>query len=158
MDKKKLIIIVVVAIVGALGAYKMVLAKPAEEGPKPKVAGEVYVMPKEFLVNLQDGRFAKVNVAMELDHEYSSHVAAAEYASAHGGGDHGKAKPPEGFGLLPQEPVVRDIITDSLSEATAKQIQGKESREKLKKSIAKKINKKTDVKVHHVLFTDVAVQ
>lgn len=157
MDKKKLIIIVVIAVVGALAGYKMVLAKP-KEAPKPKVAGEVYVLPREFLVNLSDGRFAKLNVAMEFDHEYSSAKAAKEYAAAHGGGDHGKAKPPEGFGLLPQEPVVRDIITDSLSEATAKQLQGKESREKLKKSIAKRINKKTDVKVHHVLFTDVAVQ
>lgn len=158
MDKKKLIIIVVVAIVGALAGYKMVLAKPKEEGPKPKVAGEVYVLPKEFLVNLSDGRFARLNVAMELDHHYSSHVAAEEYAAAHGGGGHGAAKPPEGFGLLPQEPVVRDIITDELSATTAKAIQGKESREKLKKTIAKKINKKTDVKVHHILFTDVAVQ
>lgn len=158
MDKKKLIIIVVVAIVGALAGYKMVLAKPKEEGPKPKVAGEVYVLPKEFLVNLSDGRFARLNVAMELDHHYSSHVAAEEYAAAHGGGGHGAAKPPEGFGLLPQEPVVRDIITDELSATTSKAIQGKESREKLKKAIAKKINKKTDVKVHHILFTDVAVQ
>ena len=158
MDKKKLIIIVVVAIVGALGGYKMVLAKPAEEGPKPKVAGEVYVLPKEFLVNLSDGRFARLNVAMELDHHYSSHVAVEEYAKAHGGGGHGAPAAPEGFGLLPQEPVVRDIITDALSESTAKQIQRSESREKLKKSIAKQINKKTDVKVKHVLFTDVAVQ
>lgn len=157
MDKKKLIIIVVVAIVAALAGYKMVLAKPKEE-PKQKVEGEVYVLPREFLVNLSDGRFAKLNVALEFDHDYSSYKAAEEYAAAHGGGSHGKAKPPEGFGTLPQEPVVRDIITDSLSASTAKQVQGKESREKLKKSIAKKINKKTDVKVHHVLFTDVAVQ
>jgi flagellar FliL protein len=157
MDKKKLIIIVVIAVVGALAGYKMVLAKPKEE-PKPKVAGEVYVLPREFLVNLADGRFAKLNVALEFDHEYSSYKAAADYAAAHGGGSHGKAKPPEGFGALPQEPVVRDIVSDALSESTAKEIQRKKSREKLKKSIAKKINKETDVKVHHVLFTDVAVQ
>ncbi len=158
MDKKKLIIIVVVAIVGALGGYKMVLAKPAEEGPKPKVAGEVYILPKEFLVNLSDGRFARLNVAMELDHHYTSAGAVEEYAKAHGGGGHGAVEVPEGFGVLPQEAVVRDIITDELTEATAKQIQRSESREKLKKSIAKQINKKTDVKVHHILFTDVAVQ
>lgn len=159
MDKKKLIIIAVVAIVGALGGYKMVLAKPKEEGPKPKVAGEVYVLPKEFLVNLSDGRFARLNVAMEFGHGYTSALAVEEYAKAHGGGGkHGAAEPVEGFGALPQEAVVRDIITDALTDATAKQIQGAESREKLKKSIAKKINKNTDVKVHHVLFTDVAVQ
>lgn len=157
MDKKKLIIIVVVALVAALLGYKMVLAKPKEE-PKPKVAGEVYVLPKEFLVNLSDGRFARLNVAMEFDHDYSSAAAAEEAAKAHGGGGHAAVKVPEGFGALPQEAVVRDIITDELTDSTSKQLQGRESREKLKKRIAKRINKTTDVKVHHVLFTDVAVQ
>ncbi|MBJ7332467.1 MAG: flagellar basal body-associated FliL family protein [Solirubrobacteraceae bacterium] len=157
MDKKKLIIIVVVAVVAALAGYKMVLAKP-KDVPEPKVAGEVYVLPKEFLVNLSDGRFARLNVALELDHGYSSAVAVEEAAKAHGGGGHGAVKAPEGFGILPQEAVLRDIITDELTDATAKQIQRRESREKLKKAIAKKVNKSTDVKVHHVLFTDVAVQ
>lgn len=153
---KKIIIIAVVAIVGALAGYKMVLAKPAEEPPKPKVAGEVYIVPKEFLVNLSDGRFARLNVALELKSEYTSYKAAAEAAAASGSKKAGK--PPEGFGVLPQEPVVRDIITDKLTEATAGQLQRSASREKLKKSITKTINKDTDVKVHAVLFTDVAVQ
>lgn len=152
---KKIIIIVVVAIVGALAGYKMVLAKPADE-PKPKVAGEVYIIPKEFLVNLSDGRFARLNVALELGKKYSSAKAAKEAAAA--SGEKKAPKPPEGFGVLPQEPVVRDIVTDALSDSTAKQLQRSASREKLKKSIAKQINKKTDVKVKHVLFTDVAVQ
>ena len=56
--KKKLIIAVVVALVAAGGAYKTVLAKPKEKAPEPKVHGTVYVLPKEFLVNLADGRFA----------------------------------------------------------------------------------------------------
>ena len=67
MTKKKLIIIVVVALVAAGGAYKFVLAKPKEKAPKPKVHGTVYMLPKEFLVNLADGRFAKLQVALVLD-------------------------------------------------------------------------------------------
>ena len=58
---KKLIIIVVVALVAAGGAYKTVLAKPKEPAPKPKVHGVVYVLPKEFLVNLADERYASAS-------------------------------------------------------------------------------------------------
>jgi len=63
---KKKLIIVVVALVAAGGAYKTVLAKPAEKEKKPKVEGQVYVMPKEFLVNLSGGRFAKFSVALVM--------------------------------------------------------------------------------------------
>ena len=65
MNKKKLIIIVVAALVLAGGAYKTVLAKPKEKAPEPKVHGTIYVLPKEFLVNLADGRSAKLQVALE---------------------------------------------------------------------------------------------
>ena len=65
---KKIIIIVVAALVIAGGAYKTVLAKPKEKAPEPKVHGTVYVMPKEFLVNLADGRYAKLSVALVLEH------------------------------------------------------------------------------------------
>ena len=104
MNKKKLIIIVVVALVGAGGAYKTVLAKPKEKAPKPKVAGEIYVLPKEFLVNLADDRFAKLQVALVVEH---LPVAA---------GGHGAPTPPEGYGAEPQEAVIRDIITNELTD------------------------------------------
>ena len=54
--KKKLIILLSIALVAGVGIYKTVLAKPEPEAPKPKVEGNVYVLPKEFLVNLADGR------------------------------------------------------------------------------------------------------
>ena len=44
------------------GVYKFVLAKPAAEA-KPKVAGEVYVLPKDFLINLTNGKFANIGIA-----------------------------------------------------------------------------------------------
>ena len=58
---KKMIIIVVVALVAA---RRRLQDRAGEAGrkaaPKPKVTGAVYVMPKEFLVNLADGRYAKL--------------------------------------------------------------------------------------------------
>lgn len=63
--KKKLPIIAVVALVLAGGVYKFALATPTPK-PKYKVEGEVYVIPKEFLVNLNDGRFARLNVGLEF--------------------------------------------------------------------------------------------
>ena len=80
---KKLLIIVVLLLAGAGGAYKFVLAKPKAAEAKPKVEGSVYVLGKEFLVNLADGRFAKLNVALVLNPKDHSTAAA--------GGGHGAA-------------------------------------------------------------------
>jgi flagellar basal body-associated protein FliL len=144
----KLKIILPLALIIAGGAYKFALAKPAP-APKPKVEGEVYVLPKDFLVNLADGRYGKLNVALVFDHGFT---AAAE--TGHEGG----AEAPEGYGVLTQEALVRDIITDTLTDATAKQLTDRKERDELKEKVAKKIDKTTDVKVDEVLFTDVAVQ
>jgi flagellar basal body-associated protein FliL len=146
MNKKKLIIIVVVALVAAGGAYKTVLAKPKEKAPEPKVAGEVYVLPKEFLVNLADDRFAKLQVELVVEH-----LPVAE-------GGHAAATPPEGYGTEPQEAVVRDIITNELTDASDRDLIGHEGREKIKKRIVQSIKKHTDVPVEEVLFPDVTVQ
>lgn len=145
--KGKLKIVVPILLVALGGAYKFVLAKPAAAA-KPKIDGEVYVLPKEFLVNLKDDRFAKVSVGLILGHSESS-----------GGGGHGAAtKPPEGYGANPQEAVVRDIVTDELSNRTGDQLISRDGREKLKVEIAQAIKAHTDVPVEDVLFTDVAVQ
>ena len=147
MTKKKLIIIVVVALVAAGGAYKTVLAKPKEKAPEPKVHGTVYVLPKEFLVNLADGRFAKLQVALVV-----------EAAEAAGGGGHGAPAPPEGYGAEPQEAIVRDLITDELTNAADHELIQREGRERIKKQILKSIKEHTDVHVEEVLFPDVTVQ
>jgi flagellar FliL protein len=147
--KKKLIILLPVLIAAGAG-YKFVLAKPAAPAPKPKVHGEVYVLPKDFLVNLADGRYGKLNVALVFDHGFT----AAPAAGGHGGG----TEAPEGYGVLTQEALVRDIITDTLTDSTAEALTDRHEREELKEKVAKRIKKTTDVKVHEVLFTDVAVQ
>ena len=146
MNKKKLIIIVVAALVGAGGAYKTVLAKPKEKVPEPKVHGVVYVLPKEFLVNLASDRYAKLQVALVVEH-----LPVAT-------GGHGAATPPEGYGTEPQEAVVRDIITSELTDASDRELIDHEGREKIKERILKSIKKHTDVPVEEVLFPDVTVQ
>ena len=145
--KSKLKFIVPVLLIALGGVYKFVLAKPGAPAPKPKVDGQVYVLPKEFLINLDGGRFAKLSVGLVLDHTQA--VASADKEAP---------KPPHGFGTLPQEAVIRDIVTDRLTDDNADTLVSEKGREKLKKQLLLSIKKKTDVKVEEVLFTDVAVQ
>jgi flagellar basal body-associated protein FliL len=140
---KFVIPLVVLIVIG--GGYKFVLAKPAPE--KKKVEGAVYVLPKEFLLNLSDSHFAKLSVALVLPEE---EVAAA-------GAEEG-ATPPEGYGALPQEAAVRAVITDTVTDAKASDLTNRKRRSKLRDEVLKAIKAHTDVKAHDVLFTDVAVQ
>ena len=145
--KSKLKFIVPILLVVLGGTYKFVLAKPGAPAPKPKVDGQVYVLPKEFLINLSGGRFAKLSVGLVLDESQATASADKE-----------AAKPPEGFGTLPQEAVIRDLVTDRLTDDDADSLVTAAGREKLKSQLLRSIKRKTDVKVEEVLFTDVAVQ
>lgn len=139
---KFVIPLVVLLVIG--GVYKFVLAKPASA--KPKIDGAVYVLPKEFLLNLSDGHFAKLSVALVLP----------ESAVAASGGE--GAAPPEGYGALPQEAAVRAVITDTITDASARDLTARKRRAKLRDKCLKEIKAHTDVKAEDVLFTDVAVQ
>jgi flagellar basal body-associated protein FliL len=144
--KKKLKIIIPVVLVLVGGVYKEVLAKPPK-GPKPKIDGTVYVMPKEFMLNMADAHYAKLDVALVLDPK------EVEPKTAEGGGSSS-----DNYGWLPQEPAVRDVITNIVTDAPSKDLIDRGGRETLKKLILKGIRQNTDVKVDEVLFTDVAVQ
>ena len=149
MKGKLKFIVPLVLLVALGGVYKFVLAKPAAVA-KPKVEGEVYVLPKDFLVNLSDGKFAKLGVGLVFDEGFAAAPAGGE---AEGG-----AAPPTGYGVLAQEAVVRDIVTDVVTDESAKDLTSKKGREEIKKEILKRLKAQTDVKVHEVLLTDVAVQ
>jgi flagellar basal body-associated protein FliL len=148
MKRKKILIPLLIVLVAGLAA-KFVLARPAPE-PHHKLDGTVYVLPKEFLVNLSDGRFAKVNVALVLDR--SQPTAAA------GGGEGAAAEPPEGFGTLEQEAAVRDVVTDVLTGKNGDELIDRRGREQVKGEILREIRTRTDVRVNEVLLPDVAVQ
>jgi len=143
--KKKLIVILLVAVVGGLGAYKLILAPTSAVGEKRKVDGTVYVLPKEFLVNLADGRYAKFSVAMVLER-------APEEAGSHA------ATPPEGYGTMPEEAVVRDVVTDVVGASTGEQLTSSAGRERLKKQLRRRLQQRTDLHVGDVLLPDVTVQ
>jgi Flagellar basal body-associated protein FliL len=150
MKNIKILIPVLLLVVG--GVYKFVLAKPAPV-PKPKVEGAVYVMPKDFLINLKGGKFAKLNAALVLKEGYLE----AAVAKAAGGG-HEAVTPPAGYGTLPQEAVVRAIITDSLTDQSASRLVHERSRLRVQKLVLKRILKETDVEAQDVMITDLAVQ
>ena len=109
MVKKLVPVIALLAVLG--GVYKFVLAKPAAAEPKPHVEGTVYMLQKEFLINLADGRFAKMQIGLVLAHDDTSTAAA---------GGHEAAAPPvvrgAGFGstraLLEDGIVAAAVVND----------------------------------------------
>src|SRR4051795_3357381 len=124
MKSKLKFIVPVLLLVVLGGVYKFVLAKPKPE-PKPKIEGTVYVLPKEFLINLSGGRFAKISVGLVLD---PTQLTVAE-------GGEAAAKPPEGFGTLPQEAVIRDLVTDKLTDDNANALVSARGRDRLKSQL-----------------------
>jgi flagellar FliL protein len=148
--KSKLKFIIPIVLIASFGGYKFGFAKEAPKPPEPKVHGEVYVLAKDFLVNLEGGRYAKLGVALIVEHG----TAAPPAEGGHGA----PAEPVEGYGTLPQEALVRDIITDILTDADADELTSRDGRHEVKERIVKSIKKTTDVHIEDVLFTDVAVQ
>jgi flagellar FliL protein len=139
--KSKLKIVVPVVLVLAGGAYKFVLAKPT--AAKARIRGTVYVLPREFVVNLTDAHLAKVDVALVLK---EAPAAAAE------------ATPPDGYGDLPEEAAVRDIVTNTITGESARDLVTRDGRERTKRLILRAIQADTDVQATGVLLTDVAIQ
>lgn len=141
MPTKKLLLVAVAVLAIAGGAYKFLLSN-ADAGPR-KVDGSVYVLPKEFLVNLSDGRYAKLSVALLL----------ADDPSGDAGGT-----PPEGYGSLPEEAVVRGIVTDVVGAADGPALSSSSGRERVRRSLRRKLAASTDLQVNDIFFPDVTVQ
>lgn len=147
MVKKIVPLVALLAVLG--GVYKFVLAKPAKAEPKPHIEGIVYPLKKEFLVNLKDGRYAKLTVGLVLEHTDTAHLPA---------GGHGGSTPPEGYGDMAQEGIVRSLITSVITDKPADDLTDEHHREELAKEMVKLIKKKTDVKIEEVYFPDITVQ
>ncbi len=143
--KKKILIIAAVVLLGGGYVAKGVLMPPAKT--HDKIAGTIYILSKQFTINLRDGHYATLNVALEL--------APGQSAGATG---EGAAAPPEGYGTLPEEAAIRDIVTNVVTDENSSDLIDTSRREKIKRQILLAIRKGTDVKVDAVLFTDVAVQ
>jgi flagellar basal body-associated protein FliL len=126
MKKKLIIILLVVVAGGGFAAKTFLLPKPAVA--KPKIDGEIYVLPKGFTLNLTDGRYATMTIGLIL-------------------------APGQSDGA-----VIRSIITNTITNDPSSALLTDGGRAKLKSEILSEIKSSTDVKVNDILFTDLAVQ
>jgi flagellar protein FliL len=139
-SKLKFILPVILLLAGGGGAYFFVLApKPAKAAP-PKVEGTLFPLSPEFVVNLDGSHYGKVSIALLLS-------AGAPAASADGGA-----------ATLPEDAAVRAIVTNDLTGLPSSALIDRPKRNTIEKKILTDLQKKTDVKVTEVLFTDVVVQ
>jgi flagellar FliL protein len=146
--KLKFILPVLVLLIAGGVYYKM---SHKAKAPKVKVAGTIYVLPQDFLINLADGQFAKLAVALVLAPGQSDGASATAAPAA--GSSAG-----ETIGTLPEEALVRAIVTNQLTNDTSTELLGDSSRTQIEHEILTQIAKQTDVKVSQVLFPDVTVQ
>ena len=140
LGKKKILIPVVVLLLGGGVAYKMFLA------PKPapivkKVDGELVPLADPFTVNLAGGHYGRVSVSLLV--APGTVPVAAEGATA---------------APLPQNDIVRSIITDTLTGIDQDRLINRVQRRQLLVQLVKDLKKSTDEPVKEVLITDLAVQ
>jgi Flagellar basal body-associated protein FliL len=144
LKNKKVLIGLVVLLVVAFEGYSMTKPKVVV---KDKIQGSVYVLPSSFLLNLSDGHFAKLTLALVLTPGQSS-----------GGGAAGGSPSEGGVGTLPEEAVIRDIVTNLMTNESSTTLSEDSGRNKVKHEILDAIRQQTDVKVERVLFPDLTVQ
>ena len=145
LKKKKLMLAIVLPILILGVGYKMTRPKPVN---KDKIKGTIYVMPAPFLLNLTDGRYARITVGLELAPGQSD-GASATAAAASG---------ENAVGTLPEEPLVREIVTNVVTNQNGEILVTNQGRNAVKHQILEDIVKQTDVKVEAVLFPDLTVQ
>jgi flagellar basal body-associated protein FliL len=146
MLKNKKIMLALALPVLILGVgYSMTKPKPVN---KDKIKGTIYVMPQTFLVNLSDGRYAKIEVALELAPGQSDGAIAGAGSS---GGE-------STAGTLPEEPLVREIVTNAVTNQSGERLVSDQGRTAVKRQILRAIEQQTDIKVEAVLFPDLTVQ
>ncbi len=145
LKNKKLMLVVALPILILGIGYKMTRPKPVN---KDKIQGTIYAMPAPFLLNLTDGKFAKITVALELAPGQCD-GASATAAAASG---------ENAAGTLPEEPLVREIITNAITNQNGEALVTEQGRKAIKHQIVAQITKQTDVKVEAVLFPDLTVQ
>ena len=143
MNKKILIPIIVV--VGVIGFAGYTFAMPKKQA-KIKVNGTIYILPKQFTLNMKGGQYATLTVALLLAPSQSVGVASTTNP------------PPTGFGSLTEEAVIRAIITNDVTDQPETALVTQPGRRTLEAKILGDIKAQTDTQVNQVYFTDVAVQ
>lgn len=146
MLKNKKVMIAVLLPILLLGVgYTMTKPKPVN---KDKIKGTIYVMPKDFLINLSDGRYAKLTVALQLAPGQSDGASAAAASTSS----------ESSVGTLPEEALVREIVSNTLTNQSGEALINAPQRTGLKHQLLVAISQQTDVKLEAVLFPDFTVQ
>jgi flagellar basal body-associated protein FliL len=143
MLKNKKIMIVAALPIILFAGYTMTKPKPVT---KQKINGTIYALPQTFLLNLSDGRYAKLTVALELAPGQSDGATAASASSG------------EGAGTLPEEPLVREIVTNAVTNQSGEALISDSGRRAIQHQILIEIQQQTDLKTEAVLFPDLTVQ
>ena len=120
------------------------VTKPKPHVVKPKIAGTIYVMPQTFLLNLSDGRYAKLSVALQLAGQSDGATAASAGT--------------QGAGTLPEEPAIREIVTNAVTGQNGETLVSAKGRHGIQRAILSAIKSQTDVKVESVLIPEITVQ
>ena len=137
------VIVLVVVLVGGFAAYSM--AKP-HKAKIQKIKGTIYILPKQFTLNMRGGQYATLTVALLLPPGQSEgSISSAD-------------PPPTGFGSLTDEAVIRAIITNDVTNQPASALLDSRARTRLEHRILHNIRSETDTEVSSVYFTDLAVQ
>jgi flagellar FliL protein len=139
--KLKIILpVLLLLVVGGGGAYFFLLApKPAKAAPA-KITGTLFPLSPEFVVNLADGHYGKVTVALLM-------TAGVPAVPASGGA-----------ATLTEDAAVRAIVTNDLTGLADSALIDRAQRASVEKKILTDLQSSTDVKVTQILFTDVVVQ
>jgi flagellar FliL protein len=143
MLKNKKVLIAIVPILLFAG-YTMTKHKKVV---KMKVEGTIYNMPGSFLLNLSDGRYAKMTVALQLAPGQSDGATAEAASSSE-----------SSIGTLPEEAIVREIITNTITGMSAETVISPAGRVKIRKQILAAIKSQTDLKLLNVLVPEFTVQ
>jgi flagellar basal body-associated protein FliL len=144
MKKKILIpIIVVIVAVGGFAGYSFAMPK---KHVKIKINGTIYILPKQFTLNMKGGQYATLTVALLLAPGQSEGVTSASNP------------PPTGFGSLTEEAVIRAIITNDVTDQPESALITASGRKAIEAKILSDIRSQTDTEVNAIYFTDVAVQ
>jgi flagellar basal body-associated protein FliL len=141
LGKKKILIPLVVLLLGGGVGYKMFLAPK----PKPvvkKVDGELVQLADPFTVNLAGGHYGRLSVSLLV-------APGTVPVAAEGATD---------APTLPQNDLVRSIITDTLTGIDQQRLINRTQRHDLLVQLVKDLKKSTDEPVKEVLITDLAVQ
>lgn len=142
---KKILIPIIVVVVGVIGFAGYTFAMPKKHA-KIKVNGTIYILPKQFTLNMRGGQYATLTVALLLAPTQSVGVASTTNP------------PPTGFGSLTEEAVIRAIITNDVTDQPESALVTQPGRKTLEAKILGDIRAQTDTLVNQVYFTDVAVQ